>query len=100
MARFELASRSTDLEQLGEMVLQIAEQTNGKTSSLTTTIKDQNEQSIKSLIDPSFASKINLVYDDEDTINIVIPYLEGQVYSGNKLAHEAMGTIVIMGCAS
>lgn len=99
MARFRLVSRAS-LEQLGELVLQIAEQTNGKTSSMTTTIKDQNQQSIQGLVDPSFAPKINLVYDDEDTINIVIPYLDGKVYSGNDLAHEAMGTIVIMGCAS
>lgn len=99
MARFQLDATKTQ-EELGELVLQIAEQTNGKASSLTAAIKTQNEQSVRALVEHSFATKINLVYDDANTIHVVIPYLDGKVYSGNELAHDAMGSIVIMGCAS
>ncbi len=99
MARL-LLKDNVSSETLGEAVLKIAENTGGQAGALSAAAISRNQQDVAALFKDPFSSKINLVYDSADEIHIVIPFLGGKVYSGNKLAHEAMGSIVIMGCAS
>ncbi len=99
MARFKLREGYTEKD-LGKLVLQIAE-ANGKSGGrLSQKEKADYQQQLSKMVDPAFAGAIQVVYDAGGVINIVIPWLGGKDYSGNDLANEAMGSIVICGCGS
>lgn len=90
MARFRLDS-GKDEKDLGESILKLAETRDEKSRS-------DLESDIRGLMDSESRKKIKFVYDTEDTVHIVVPYLGDRKYSGNDLAHEAMGSISLRGC--
>ena len=99
MARFKLRPDYTE-KQLGKLVLQIAE-ANGKSGGrLGEKEKADYQQQLSEMIDPAFAGAIEVTYDTAGKFHIVIPWLGGKTYSGNDLAEESMGSIVIRGCGS
>jgi hypothetical protein len=99
MARFKLREGYEEKD-LGRKVLEIAA-TNGKSGGkLSAEQQARFEQQLKDMVDQAFAASIKVVYDGPDTIHIVIPWVGGADYTGNDLADECMGSIVITGCAS
>ena len=99
MARFKLED-GKETEDLGKTVLSIAEEVGGDVNILTRDVMNTHQDQVRALVAQGFQEKIQLVYDTAETVHVVIPYLGGETYSDNNLANQAMGTIVIMGCAS
>ncbi|PZR00847.1 MAG: hypothetical protein DI533_10085 [Cereibacter sphaeroides] len=93
MARLILAS-GFNLKNLGYAVLDAA----------TTSNKSAAEDAIRAMVVPQFSDKLVFHYDSAAAINIVIPNitLSGPADSGglNDVAAEAIGSIVIYGCAN
>ena len=99
MARFILKD-GVSVRRLGKTVFKIAEKSAKRAGALTEKEKDVNAQRLKELIVPSFARKVEVVYDTPGKVHIIIPNLGGASYSGNEFANECMGSIVIRGCGS
>jgi hypothetical protein len=99
MARFKLNPGVTEKD-LGKAVLEIAEDVASKGGRLDEADRKLYSEKLKSLMDPAFAYKLEVLYDTSATIHIIIPDLGGAVYSGNDFANECMGSIVIRGCGS
>jgi len=99
MARFKL-NRGVTEKDLGKAVLEIAEDVASKAAPLSEEDRKLYADRLKALMDPAFASKLEVLYDTSATIHIIIPALGGAVYSGNDFANECMGSIVIRGCGS
>jgi hypothetical protein len=97
MARFRLNAGYDDKD-LGNLILKMAEAAGPNNGEIDEKQKADFEQQLGALIDPSFAGKVEIVYDTPDKIHVVVPFLGKLVYSDNNFANEAMGYIVIRGC--
>ncbi len=90
MARFRLEAGQEEKE-LGRLILELAETRDEKARATL-------ESRIRDLVDSDSKKKLKFVYDTNDEVHVVVPYLGDRKYSGNDLAHEAMGSISLRGC--
>lgn len=107
MARLALAP-SASLKSLGAAVLNASDaEFQVKSSGGDPSLKDAAEDAIRMQFAQELRSTIKFHYDDETTNNVVIPFL-GSDATGfgdpnsklGKMAAEAIGMIVIFGCAN
>lgn len=97
MARFRLKA-GYDEQQLGKLILQMAEAAGPNDGKIDEKSKADFERQLGDMIDPAFAGKLEVVYDTPDTVHVIIPFLGKRVYSDNNFANESMGDIAVRGC--
>jgi len=99
MARFKLRQGYTEKD-LGRAVLAIAREYGQSGGKLGREQLERFQKALRDLIDPAFSGYIKPIYDTASEIHIVIPWVGETDYTGNDLADECMGSIVIRGCGS
>lgn len=98
MARFRIA-KGKDEVQLGGDVLQIAEEVGATGASLTRVQRESYTNRIAAYVDQTDGKlEVVLAFDTPDTVHVIVPFLDGAVYSANNFAAEAMGFVTIRGC--